>query len=136
MVRNYFGLAFAHRAIDTAPYLYHNVGKMRRPPFVADLEQLVLASVSSLGDDAYGLTIHDQVEALTASYRIVSLGSIYTTLDRLERKGYVRSWYGGRTEARGGRSKRYFELTAEGSAAFENSLAVATRLVRLREQEA
>ena len=64
-------------------------------------------------ENAYGMTIHEQVEKLAARVRAVSLGSVYTTLDRLEQKGHVKSWFGGATKQRGGRSKRFFEITGE-----------------------
>ena len=50
--------------------------------------------------------------------------------DRLEKKGYVRSWFGGATEERGGRSKRFFEITGSGELAVKNALKVAGNLLR------
>jgi PadR family transcriptional regulator, regulatory protein PadR len=49
--------------------------------------------------------------------REVSIGAVYSTLDRLETKGYVKSRFGDPTPERGGRSKRFFRVTAEGVAA-------------------
>jgi DNA-binding PadR family transcriptional regulator len=79
--------------------------------------------------NAYGMTIHEQVEKLAAGLRAVSLGSVYTTLDRLEQKGYVKSWFGGATEERGGRSKRFFEITGSGELAVKKALRVANNMV-------
>ena len=49
--------------------------------------------------------------------REVSIGAVYATLDRLEAKGYVKSRRGDPTPERGGRSKRFFRVTAKGVAA-------------------
>jgi PadR family transcriptional regulator, regulatory protein PadR len=75
-------------------------------------ELLVLLALIRLGDDAYGVPISQAIEA--SSGRPVSIGSIYITLDRLERKGLVSSRLGEPTAARGGRAKTYFRITAKG----------------------
>jgi len=108
---------------------------MAKGDHLGEFEQLILAALMILGsENAYGMTIHEQVEKLAAGLRIVSLGACYTTLDRLEQKGYVRSWFGGATEERGGRSKRFFEITGAGEKAVQNSLKVANNMVKgLRE---
>src|SRR5712671_5848005 len=116
------------------PPLFHNVNQMAKGDNLGEFEQLVLAALLILGENAYGMTVHEQVEKLAAGVRSVSLGSCYTTLDRLEQKGYVKSWFGGATEERGGRSKRYFEIQAAGQLALKRSLKVAgNMLTGLRE---
>ena len=75
---------------------------------IGELEQLILLVVLRLEDNAYGVSI--QRELLSVARRKVSLGAIYTTLDRLESKGYVSSTVGGATPERGGRAKRFFEI--------------------------
>lgn len=82
--------------------------------YLGEFEHLVLLALMRLGDDAYGVTVRKEIEARTG--REVSVGAVYATLDRLETKGYVTSFYGGATEERGGRSKRFFRMTAEGLA--------------------
>src|ERR1700748_847913 len=69
-------------------------------------EQLVLSAVTSLRGNAYGGTIHAKVSELAG--RSVNLGSIYVTLDRLQDKGLVTSWFGAPTPERGGKPKRYY----------------------------
>jgi DNA-binding PadR family transcriptional regulator len=98
---------------------------------LGEFEQLILAALMMLGpgENAYGMTIHEQMEKLVAGLRTVSLGACYTTLDRLEQKGYVKSWFGGATEERGGRSRRFFEITGAGEKALKNSLRVADSMV-------
>lgn len=83
--------------------------------YLGGFETLVLLALLRLGDDAYGVTVRKEIEARAG--REVSVGAVYATLDRLETKGYVTSFYGGATEERGGRSKRFFRITAEGFAA-------------------
>ena|SRR5579862_6799137 len=95
-------------------------------------EQIVLTSLVILGENAYGATIHEKVEELAEGSK--SIGSVYTTLDRLEEKGYVRSWFGDPTPERGGRAKRYFEITGAGQKVLKLSMKVAGNLVKgLRE---
>jgi DNA-binding PadR family transcriptional regulator len=82
---------------------------------LAGFEELVLLAVASLGDAAYGVTVQERLEAETRTP--VSIGAVYAVLDRLERKGYVRSALGAATAERGGRRKRFFRPTAAGAAA-------------------
>ena len=67
-------------------------------------ESMLLLAVLRLGEQAYGVTIRR--ELLTKAKKDVAIGAIYTGLDRLERKGFVESWLGDTTAARGGRAKR------------------------------
>lgn len=96
---------------------------------LGEFEQLILAALLMLGENAYGMTIHERVEKLAAGVRSVSLGSVYTTLDRLETKGYVKSWFSDPTPERGGRSKRYFEITGTGQRVLKSSAKVAANIV-------
>ena len=88
---------------------------MSKGDYVGEFEQLVMLAVVLLGRTAYGMTIRRQIEERTS--RDVSIGSIYAALERLERKGLVHSWEGEATPERGGRAKRYVELTAAGKQA-------------------
>lgn len=89
---------------------------------LGEFEALVLAAVLAARQDAYGAVIHEQIEGLVAGSRTVSLGSVYTTLDRLEQKGYLKSWTGEPTAERGGRAKRYYEVQASGQKALRAAL--------------
>jgi DNA-binding PadR family transcriptional regulator len=109
---------------------------MAKGDYLGEFEQLILTALIILGggENAYGMTVHAKVEELAGKFRVVSLGACYTTLDRLEQKGYVRSWFGGATEERGGRSKRFFEITGAGERALKSALAVVNNMVEgLRE---
>jgi len=79
---------------------------------LGEFEYLLLAAAARLGDDAYGAAIRQEVEDLTG--RRCSIGALYTTLDRLETKGFVETWMGDPTPQRGGRPKRMVRVTAEG----------------------
>jgi DNA-binding PadR family transcriptional regulator len=80
---------------------------------LGEFEQCLLLAVVRLGESAYGVTIRQEIE--TRAGRDVAIGALYTSLDRRERKGYLRSSMSDPTPQRGGRSKRYFTLTARGA---------------------
>jgi len=86
-----------------------------RADYLGELEHIILLALIRLGDDAYGVTVRQEIEGRTG--REVSIGATYTTLDRLEAKGMVKSRVGEPTVARGGRAKRHFAITARGVAA-------------------
>jgi PadR family transcriptional regulator, regulatory protein PadR len=75
---------------------------------LGEFEHVVLLAILRLGEDAYAVTIGAELLAHTG--RDASRGSIYITLDRLETKGYLRSWLGDPTPERGGRAKRFYAL--------------------------
>jgi PadR family transcriptional regulator PadR len=79
---------------------------------LGSFESLLMLAVLRLSGQAYGVTIRR--ELLTKAKKDVAIGAIYTGLERLERKGFVESWLGEPTSARGGRAKRYYRLTARG----------------------
>lgn len=84
-------------------------------PSLGELELAVLLSVARLGDTAYGAEVRRDVsERLGRAY---SVGAVYTTLQRLEDKGLLRSWMSDPVPIRGGRAKRCFRVTAAGDRA-------------------
>jgi DNA-binding PadR family transcriptional regulator len=85
---------------------------MARAVSLGEFEQIVLLAVLRLDDAAYGVTIRAEIAARTG--RETSPGALYTTLDRLEDKGFVASRLGEPTAERGGRAKRYYTVTAKG----------------------
>ena len=87
--------------------------------FLGEFEQMVLLAILRMGEAAYGLEVRRELEEAAA--RKVSRGGFYTTLDRMERKGYLK-WVSevpknSRREAR----QRRFSVTAEGMQALKNS---------------
>jgi PadR family transcriptional regulator, regulatory protein PadR len=83
--------------------------------YLGELEELVLLTVASLGDNAYGVSI--QLELEERCKRSLSIGALHSTITRLVEKGLLKSWLGGATAERGGRSKRFYEVTTSGKSA-------------------
>src|SRR6266436_6767826 len=101
---------------------------MSKGSYLGEFEHIVLLSLLRLQDRAYGVTVRQEIDERIG--REVSIGAIYTTLDRLEAKGYVRSRMGEPTTERGGRAKRFFRVTAKGVRAV-NSTHEALRSMSL-----
>jgi PadR family transcriptional regulator, regulatory protein PadR len=83
--------------------------------YLGEFEHLIVLALLRLEDRAYGVTVRQEIERRTK--REVSIGAVYATLDRLQAKGYVKSSLAAPTPERGGRSKRFFQVTAKGVAA-------------------
>jgi DNA-binding PadR family transcriptional regulator len=79
---------------------------------LGEFEQIVLLSILRLDDTAYGVSIRAEITEHTG--RNVAPGALYTTLQRLEEKGFVTSQLGDPTPERGGRAKRYYKVSAAG----------------------
>lgn len=92
---------------------------MGKGEYLGEFEQIVLLAVLRLGKNAYGVTILEEIEQRTG--RSVMIGAVYATLDRLQIKRYIFSRVGSPTPERGGRAKRFFRVTAQGSVALERS---------------
>ena len=80
-------------------------------------EEIVLLAIWKLKDNAYGVTIREYISKITNKYW--SIGAIYVPLDRLVEKGLVMTYQGKPSERRGGRSKRFYEITPEGMKSLE-----------------
>jgi DNA-binding PadR family transcriptional regulator len=85
---------------------------MPKPNYLGEFELLVMLTVIRLGEGAYGVPVSREIERQTG--RDVAFGTVYATLERLQKKGFVRSTLGDATPERGGRAKRYFRVTAAG----------------------
>jgi PadR family transcriptional regulator, regulatory protein PadR len=79
---------------------------------LGEFEYLLLTAAARLGEDAYGAAIRKEIENSTG--RHCSIGALYTTLDRVEAKGFIKTWMGDATPQRGGRSKRMVRVTPKG----------------------
>ena len=93
---------------------------------IGELEELVLLTVGSLFDEAYGVAVMDEVKEKAG--RDMNISAIHAVLRRLEEKGLLKSRMGGSTNERGGRRKRLFTLTKEGKLALDNSIALRQSL--------
>jgi PadR family transcriptional regulator PadR len=80
--------------------------------YLGEFEELVLLTIVNLDKDSYGVAIKEDIEE--RGKRAISIGALHTTLTRLEEKGYIKSWMGDPTQVRGGRRKRFFEVTHRG----------------------
>jgi DNA-binding PadR family transcriptional regulator len=93
---------------------------------MGEFEQLVLLALLRLNNDAYGIEVREHIEESVG--REISYGAVYTTLDRLERKGYVTYRMGEATPERGGRAKKYFRVLPEGREALRATQQALTMM--------
>ncbi|NRA59414.1 MAG: helix-turn-helix transcriptional regulator [Psychrobium sp.] len=80
--------------------------------YLGEFEHFVLLSIMHLGDQAYGVTIRQQLKQ--SIDRDVSLGALYSTIERLEKKGFITSRKGEAKPERGGKAKRLVRVSALG----------------------
>jgi PadR family transcriptional regulator PadR len=97
-------------------------------PTLGDFEQLVLLGVArlELQESAYGAAIRQEIHA--RSGRDVSINAVYTTLDRLENKGFLKSWVGEPTPQRGGRRRKFYAMRPAGIAALRQAYRALTAM--------
>src|SRR5258706_8325954 len=94
-------------------------------PSLGDFEQLVLLALVRLGDQAYGVTIHNEI--VRRARRDVTVAAVYKTLERLELKGFAVSTVGEPTAERGGRRKKHFRIQPAGRRALAHAGASLPR---------
>ncbi len=95
---------------------------------LGEFEYMLVTAAAALGEKAYGASIRGEIEAATG--RPCAIGALYTTIDRLEAKGLLRTWMGGATAERGGRAKRMVRVTPLGEKAareFHRAIARVSR---------
>jgi PadR family transcriptional regulator PadR len=96
--------------------VYNNyIAVIMQPPSLGEFEQITLLAILRLGENAYGVSIRNEIAACTG--REPAPGALYTTLDRMEAKGLVQSRLGEPTAERGGRAKRFVRVTKKGRVA-------------------
>jgi len=93
---------------------------------LGEFEEIVMLTIGILNNSAYSVLIKDEIEERLD--RTVSMGALHTALRRLEDKGYLRSFAGEATTERAGRPRRYFEITALGKRAVQNTKATRDAL--------
>jgi PadR family transcriptional regulator, regulatory protein PadR len=96
--------------------------------YLGEFEELVLLSVASQPDQAYGVSIRQDI--IDETGRNVNISAVHEVLKRLERKGFLKSKMGGATQERGGRRKRYFILTASGRKTLEEAMKLKIQLYK------
>ena len=95
---------------------------------IGEFEYVLITAATRLGDSAYGAAIREEIAAVTG--RRCSIGALYTTIDRLETKGMLKTWMGDATPARGGRAKRMIRVTPNGVRAAKDFYDAITRVSR------
>lgn len=93
---------------------------------LGELEELVLLTVGILYPDAYGVAVMDELKR--QADRNLNISAVHAVLTRLEEKGLLKSSMSDPTEARGGRRKRIFVMTAAGKRALEEALELRTQM--------
>lgn len=86
---------------------------------IGELEEIILLTVASLYDEAYGVGIMKEVEE--RSGRTITISTVHAVLKRLEEKGFLESRYDGATKERGGRRKHLFRVTMAGQKVLSKS---------------
>jgi PadR family transcriptional regulator, regulatory protein PadR len=99
--------------------LFYIVKQMKRGELLGSLEHVILLALVRLEGSAHGMIVRREIEERTG--RNISIGAVYATLERLESKGYIRSFIGEPTPERGGRAKRLFHIEAAGKQALQVS---------------
>ena len=93
---------------------------------LGELEELILLTVGSLFDEAYGVAVMDELRERTG--RDLNISAVHAVLRRLQEKELLSSRMGGSTNERGGRRKRLFTLTKEGKMALGQTIEIRTSL--------
>ncbi|MEZ5042218.1 MAG: PadR family transcriptional regulator [Saprospiraceae bacterium] len=102
-------------AYNTKQYSLYKVCKIKqnmKRTYLGEFEEIVLLVILILEKDAYGVSIKDEIHKRLG--RKISRGALHTSLSRLEKKGFIRSDFGEATPVRGGRRKKYYQLTQNG----------------------
>lgn len=94
--------------------------------YLGEFQELVLLTILVLAENAYGVTIQEELGSRTG--RNISRGALHTALTRLDEKGFITSEYGGATAERGGRRKRFYQVTNLGTNALEESKTLRDQL--------
>lgn len=95
-------------------------------PSLGEFEELVLLTVATQHDEAYGVSIKESLEEqLTKS---INVSAIHVALKRMEEKGFVNARFGGITQDRGGRRKKYYVITAFGKQMLDQQYEIRNSL--------
>jgi len=90
--------------------------------YLGELEELILLTVASLHSEAYAVSVKTELER--SAKRKINISAIHAVLYRLEDKGFLKSTFGGATQKRGGKMKRYFRITNTGLAALKDARTI------------
>ena len=121
-----------YRQVDRRKDQGKVIVNMKKPETLGQFEQLVLAAVRAI-ENAYAVPVQEQVEQLYR--RPVKFASVYSTLDRLEEKGYVTTRAADPTPQRGNKPKRYYSIAPAGEQALRDSAETAERFLESLKQK-
>ncbi len=93
---------------------------------LGEFEELVLLVVAGLHDGAYGVIIQEHLQENLA--RKINISAVHVALKRMEEKGFLKSRFGGITENRGGRRKKFYAVTPLGKRVLDDQYALRTSL--------
>jgi DNA-binding PadR family transcriptional regulator len=93
---------------------------------IGTFEEMVMLTVALLRDDAYGVAIQEELESRLK--KSVSIGAMRTSLKRLEKKGFLTSEFGEATSVRGGKRKRYYQVTPYGKQVLEEMMSTRSKM--------
>ena len=96
---------------------------------LGEFEELVLLLVAAYNQEAYGVMILEKLEERLN--KKVNISAIHVALKRMENKGFVESGYGGITNERGGRRKKYYSITASGKKMLDKHYELRTSIYKL-----
>ena len=99
---------------------------MGKTDILGSFEQLVLLALMRVGAESYGVTVRQELEKI--SQRTISIGAVYATLERLEKKMLIASRHSGPDPVRGGKPRRHFKVLPEGELALARSRDVLDRM--------
>jgi len=97
-------------------------------PSIGEFEELVLLMVAALHDEAYGVSIQENLAKKLS--KSINISAIHVALKRMEDKGFVKSRFGGITEDRGGRRKKYYVITALGKRILDSQYELRSSLYK------
>lgn len=93
---------------------------------LGEFEEIVLLTIAVLHDDAYGVSLKNEMEERLG--RSISIGALQTALKRLADKGFITSFLGEPTQKRGGKRKRFYQISPIGLRALDEIRDVRTKL--------
>jgi DNA-binding PadR family transcriptional regulator len=99
---------------------------MTNPQSLGEFEELVLLMVAALHNEAYGVSILENLEV--RQQKKINVSAVHVALKRLEDKGFVKSRFGGITEDRGGRRKKFYAITALGKKILDKQYELRTSI--------
>ncbi len=94
--------------------------------YLGEFEELILLTVAYLGSEAYAVSVKEETQNFSG--RKVNISAVHSALYRLEDKGFLSSYFGGATQKRGGKSKRFFKVTNAGIEALRSAKEIKEKL--------